>query len=91
MTPYIFDDRVDYKDVATAIWLWWRQSPESRTDKGWKGHDWVNGNESNMSAKCMSNIMASCINQCFDSWTKRKRFTMFKIEQPKIEENVGII
>lgn len=91
MTPYIFDDRVDYKDVAVAIWLWWKQAPETRKAKGMKGHEWVNGHESNMSAKRMSEMMADCINTCLSSWTKRKRFTMFKIEQPKINENVGII
>ena len=90
-TPYIFDDRVSIDDVSTAIWLWWRQTPDKRAAKGLKGHNWVNGTESNMSAKYMSKMMADCINTCLTSWTPRKKFSMYKIEQPVINENVGII
>ena len=55
------------------------------------GHDWVNGEESNMSAIGMSKMMSNAIDACFEKWTPRKRFTMYKIEQEKKIENPGVI
>ena len=55
------------------------------------GHDWVNGEESNMSAAGMSSMMSTCIDECLEKWTPRKRFTVYKIEQEKKIENPGVI
>ncbi|MBC8304895.1 MAG: glycosyltransferase [Pelagibacterales bacterium] len=87
ITPYIFDDRVDFRDVVDAIKYWYDMPNEEREECGLKGHDWVCGNESNMSAKGMSRRMLECIEDCFEKWEPRKRFTMYKIGQkPKIEK-----
>ena len=60
---------------------------EEREHFGELGQSWVLGDESNMSAKGMSDVMAKCIEDCFINWTPRKRFTLFKIkQQPKIEK-----
>lgn len=91
LTPYIFDDRVDFKQVADAIWLWWRQSREERKAKGMIGHAWVNGNESNMSAKRMSERFIECIDACLEQWTPRQKFTMYKIQTKKQIESPGVI
>ena len=90
-TPYIFDDRVDFRDVADAIYYWYDMEKEDREANGRVGHDWVNGNESNMSAKGMSKMMSNAIDVCLKKWTPRKRFTMYKIEQVKKIENPGVI
>jgi hypothetical protein len=58
---------------------------------GMEGHAWVNGNESNMSAKRMSERFIECMDECFEKWTPRKRFSMYKIEPKKKLEKVGII
>jgi len=91
MTPYIFDDRADFRDVAAAIKYWYDMNPNERRDNGMIGHDWVCGDESNMSALGMTKRMVECIEACFKNWTPRKKFTMFKIEQPKQIENPGVI
>ena len=70
---------------------WYNMSPDDRYDAGKAGHDWVCGDESNMSARRMSYRMAECIEECFEKWTPRKRFTMYKIEQPKQIENPGVV
>ena len=90
-TPYIFDDRVDFRDVASAIKYWYDMHIDEREQRGIEGRNWVLGNESNMSAKGMSNEMAKCIDECFINWTPRKRFTLNKIEQPTKIENPGVI
>ena len=91
MTPYIFDDRADIRDVAEAIKYWYDMPKEEREHMGELGREWVLGNESNMSAKGMSDEMAKCIEDCFANWTPRKRFSMHKVEQKKQIKNTGII
>ena len=91
MTPYIFDDRCDFRDVAKAIKEWYDMDKESREACGMAGHDWVKGNESNMSARRMSERMSECIDECFEKWTPRKRVTMYKIEQGKQINQPGVI
>ena len=91
MTPYIFDDRVDFRDVAKAIKYWYNMDKESRNECGIAGHDWVCGNESYMSAKGMSQRMYECIEDCFANWTPRKKFTMYKVDQVKQIEQPGVI
>ena len=90
-TPYIFDDRVDFRDVANAIKYWYDMDKESREACGMAGHDWVCGDESNMSARGMSKRMSECIDTCLEKWTPRKRVTMYKVEQPKQIEKPGVI
>jgi glycosyltransferase involved in cell wall biosynthesis len=91
MTPYIFDDRADFKDVANAIKYWYDMPKEERDHFGKLGHDWVCGDESNMSAKGMSRRMLESIEECFDKWTPRKKFSIYKIEQKPIIEKPGVI
>jgi len=90
-TPYIFDDRADFRDVASAIQYWYDEHPEERHRRGMSGHDWVCGDESNMSAEGMSKRMTECIEDCFTKWTPRKKFTSYKVEQPKQIEQPGVI
>ena len=91
ITPYIFSDRADFRDVAAAIRYWYDMMPEDRVKMGQKGQEWVQGTESNMSAAGMSKRMYECIEDCFANWSPRKKFTMYKIEQKKQIEKTGII
>jgi len=76
-TPYIFDDRADYRDVANAIKKWYDMDKESRDACGMAGHDWVRGDESNMSARRMGERAIECLEDLFANWKPRKRFTLF--------------
>ena len=91
MTPYIFDDRVDYRDVAKAIEYWYDMPKEAREEAGNEGREWVLGDESNMSAYGMSKRMSECIETCFEKWTPRKRFISYKVEQEKQITKPGVI
>ena len=91
MTPYIFDDRCDFRDVANAIRYWYDMDIESRNARGMAGKDWVCGDESNMSALGMTKRIVECVEECLEKWTPRKKFTAFKIEQKKQIENPGVI
>lgn len=91
MTPYIFDDRADFRDVAEAIKYWYDIPPSTRNEMGYKGHEWINSDESNMSAKNMSKLMSESIEDCFMKWTPRKRISMYKIQLPTKINNTGIL
>ena len=90
-TPYIFDDRVRFEDVADAIMYWYNMSREERKAHGLKGHEWMKSDESMMSARVMCERMIECIDTCFDNWTPRKRFDIYKnTPSEKITKN-GIV
>jgi len=39
----------------------------------------------------MSDRFIECMDECFEKWTPRQKFTMYKIEPKQKLENVGII
>jgi glycosyltransferase involved in cell wall biosynthesis len=80
-TPYIFDDRVDFRDVANAIQKVYELSPEERQTKGMHGRDWVQSNESGMSARKMSEKFIDTIDKTLNNFNKRDTFELVKIEK----------
>jgi hypothetical protein len=91
MTPYIFDDRCNFEDVAVAIREWYDTPKEKRKAAGKIGSDWMRSNESNMSARRMGERFIECINTCFANWKPRNKYTLMKVEPAKKLENVGIL
>ena len=78
-TPYIFDDRIDYVDVSEKINDWYETSSEEREEAGFKGHEFVCGEESMMSAKAMCGLFIDHMNTAFEKWTPRERYEVFKV------------
>ena len=79
-TPYIFDDRCDWQDAAVRIKEWYEMGKEARDECGFKGHEWVSGDESMMSARWMNKNFTDHMNTTFDKWTPRKRYTLIKTD-----------
>ena len=77
-TPYIFDDRCRFDDAGQAMKEWYDMGPEKRTKCGMKGHEFVMGDESMMSAKSMSQNFIDQMDTGFSNWKPRKRFSIFK-------------
>ena len=90
-TPYIFDDRVRFEDVADAIAYWYNMPADERKACGMAGREWVAGEESMMSARRMSERFIECINTCLTKWQPRKKFSLFKVEQEPNFDKVGIV
>ena len=78
-TPYIFDDRCDWVEVSERIKEWYNMSSEERKECGFKGHEFVCGDESMMSARWMCKNFEDHMNTAFDKWTPRKRFEVFEV------------
>jgi glycosyltransferase involved in cell wall biosynthesis len=78
-TPYILDDRCDFRDVAKAIEEVYNLSPEERHTRGMEGRAWVQSDESNMSARRMCKNVISSIDTTFDTWKPKKSFELIKV------------
>jgi hypothetical protein len=79
-TPYIFDDRCDFRDVAKAIEEIYNMEPEERQRRGLKARQWVTSDESMMSARKMCENVVYSIDTTFDTFKPRKSFELIKTE-----------
>ena len=91
LTPYIFDDRCDFNDVAKQMKAWYDISKEDRDAVGLKGREWLRSEESGMSAKEMSNRMASAITKLLGTWTPKETFEIFKVTDREKVSTPGIV
>jgi hypothetical protein len=80
-TPYIFDDRCDFRDVAKALQEVYNMPLEERSRRGLVARDWVLSNESMMSAKHMCDNVVSTINESIATFKPRKKFELIKTEK----------
>jgi len=88
-TPYIFDDRVRFEDVADAI-RYWYDTPESlRESMGQSGREWCLKN--GLTAEQMGQKMIHMIDYLFNSKRdSRARYTLHKVTTKKYEKT-GIV
>ena len=78
-TPYIFDDRARFDDVAEAIKKWYDAGREERDRRGALGRQYALSDHGQLSSKAMANNFIKGIESTFENWEKRKRFTLYKI------------
>jgi hypothetical protein len=84
-TPYIFDDRVNFEDVADAI-AYWYDTPETlRNEMGLAGREWALKN--GLTAQQMGKKMIHMIDYLFQSKPiMKKRYTMTQVTETKYEK-----
>mgnify|MGYP000356728764 CR=1 FL=1 len=82
-TPYIFDDRCNFEDIAEAINKAYVLSPEERALKGAKGREWCLSDEARMSAHKMCENVIDAIDETFKNFNKRSPFDLIKVEDRK--------
>ena len=78
MTPFIFDDRCDFMDVAEKLGYAFRAGKDHLEKVGQEGHEWV-VNESKMSSEEMGVSFIEAIDGCLENWTPRKRFEIYSV------------
>ena len=89
MTPYIFDDRCKFEDVADAIYEWYKTPKDERMECGWAGRDFCLNN--GLTGEQMANKMVEMINFIIDQpREQRPRFTLNKVENREYK-NMGIV
>jgi len=78
LTPYIFDDRVSFEDVAEAILRWYLTDKDDREKRGLAGREWALS-EGGLSAKNMCDTMVETIEGVFENWTPREKYELIAI------------
>ena len=89
-TPYIFDDRCRWEDVAIAIKQYYSMTEEEWNRRGNLGRKWVMSNESMMSAKNMCAGFIRNIDTLFKVWEPPKRFNLINTDIPRKKLPGGI-
>jgi glycosyltransferase involved in cell wall biosynthesis len=79
-TPYIHDDRCDFRDVAQAIKQVYDLPKEERVRKGLTGHEWALSEESMMSGKNMGRNLIKYVDQTFDQFVPRTKYDILKVQ-----------
>ena len=80
-TPYIFDDRADFRDAAAAIRKVYDMTPEERERRGALGREWVLSDESKMSAVKMSENIIDAVDETLATFKPRERYEIVKIKE----------
>lgn len=75
-TPYIFDDRADFRDVGQALYEWYITSKEDRISAGLKGREFIMNAEVGMSRDNMCERISKSINDTFENFVPRKSFEL---------------
>jgi glycosyltransferase involved in cell wall biosynthesis len=88
-TPYIFDDRCQYEDVADALYKWWTMSADEREECGEAGREFCLSH--GLTSKQMGNKMIEMIDFLFTyPKEKRPKYTLNKVESTTYKE-MGIV
>ena len=82
-TPYIYDDRCSPESIAYAILEVYNLNAKERHAKGLKGREWALSDESNFTAKKMTQGIVDGINETLDNFHPRELFELIKVEPRK--------
>ncbi len=80
-TPYIFDDRCDPRDVATALYKWWETPINVRVECGMEGRTWAMSKEAGFTAERMCKTIGDAMQLCIDNFTPQPRFTIYNTQE----------
>ena len=78
-TPYIFDDRCSFDDIAKAIETVYNIPKEERDVRGRAGRTWAKSDEARMSAAMMCQNVIESIEETFVKFKPRPRFELIKV------------
>lgn len=78
-TPYIYDDRADWADLADAIKQVYDISPQERIIRGNLGREFALSDDGKMTMRHMCSSFITNMNKSFMNFKKRKRFDIITI------------
>jgi len=78
-TPYIYDDRADFRDVTKQLQKAYEMSVDERIERGLKGREWAISKEAGFTANIMCERMIESIDDTFNNFTPRPSYTLTKI------------
>lgn len=75
-TPYIFDDRADYREIGDALYKWYITSKEERNSAGLKGREYLMKESVGMSKSEMSNRIIFSLENTFEHFKVKNKFDL---------------
>jgi hypothetical protein len=85
-TPYIFDDRCDFRDAAKGLVEAFEMGAEERNRRGMIAREWVTGDEAMMTAENMAVNIAKAIDDTITNFKPRKPYTFTKVEELPVKK-----
>lgn len=82
-TPYIWDDRADFRDIAKQLESIHSLSKEEKEEIAKEARKWVTSNESKMSAKWMCENVINTVEDTFKKFKPRRAHEFIKVEPIK--------
>ena len=79
-TPYIFDDRCDFKDVSDQLLISFFLNPQERIERGLAGREWVMGEEAKMTSENMGKGITEAIDETLATWKPISSHTLTKVK-----------
>jgi glycosyltransferase involved in cell wall biosynthesis len=76
-TPYIFDDRADFREIGEAIYEWYKMPIQERKSAGLKGREYIMDKKVGMSIDNMSDRISVSINNILNTFEKRSKFDLY--------------
>tara|TARA_Y100000310_G_scaffold270450_1_gene284277 strand:- start:13 stop:945 length:933 start_codon:yes stop_codon:yes gene_type:complete len=76
VTPYIFDDRCDWKDAGDAIKEWHDAGPDERKRCGKLGREFVTDDQIGMRVEEMGRRFIQSMDRAFKNWKPRSRYIL---------------
>ena len=76
-TPYIFDDRADFREIGNALYEWYKTPKEERITTGRKGVEFIKNPEVGMSRDNMCQRVVDSIEGCLNNFTPKNRFELY--------------
>ena len=77
-TPYIFDDRIDFEDVAPLIMDFYKMGREERKAAGLKGRKHFMG-EGLLSREAMCKTLVDGMEGAFENWKPKQKFKLIEL------------
>jgi glycosyltransferase involved in cell wall biosynthesis len=90
-TPYIFDDRADFRDVAAQINVLYEMDSKERKHRGEAARKWVTSDEAMMTSKNMAKNVIKYIDETLEKWEPREHYDFIKIEELPAKQNKTVI
>ena len=87
LTPYIFGTQCTVEDGAIALMKTYKLGKEERIKRGLAGREWAMSDEAGFTAEKMGQRFINNINNLFDKWKPRKRFSLTKITKDSVPSN----
>lgn len=75
-TPYIFDDRADFREIGQSLYEWYKTPKEERKIAGQKGAEFIRDSEVGMSRDNMCRRVIESVEGCFETFQPRNRFEL---------------